>query len=292
MRFNLLGPLEIVLDDESTVILSASKLGQVLGLLLIRSNEIVSVESLLQELWGDEPPRSALTTLQTYVYHARRMFAREGFGGPSRTLLVTRPRGYLIEVEPDEVDVKVFERLVKQGRALLDESRTEEASDRLRAALDMWRGPALASISVGEVLEAHVAHLGELRIRAVEMRIQAEKQLGRHRELIPELRSLVVDYPLNEYFHGQLINALNRSGRRAEALQAYQNLRRVLKEELGVEPTADVQRLQQEVLNPNSAAERRARCQAFHAANGAKAGAEPAFGGPPQQRPYQARATA
>jgi DNA-binding SARP family transcriptional activator len=281
MRFKLLGPLEIVMDDESTVILSASKLGQVLGLLLIRSNEIVSVDSLLQELWGDEPPRSALTTLQTYVYHARRMFAREGFAA-TRTLLVTRPRGYLIEVEPDEVDAKVFERLVKQGRALLDESRTEEASDRLRTALDMWRGPALASISVGEVLQAHVAHLGELRIRAVELRIQAEKQLGRHRELIPELRSLVVAYPLNEWFHGQLINALYRSGRRAEALQAYQNLRRILKEELGVEPTAEIQRLQQEVLNPGP--ERRAR-------NHVNAYGDPASGLAPHH-PHEVQASA
>jgi DNA-binding SARP family transcriptional activator len=287
MRFKLLGPLEIAMDDESTVILSASKLGQVLGLLLIRSNEIVSVDSLLQELWGDEPPRSALTTLQTYVYHARRMFAREGFAA-TRTLLVTRPRGYLIEVEPDEVDAKVFERLIKQGRALLDESRTEEASDRLRTALDMWRGPALASISVGEVLQAHVAHLGELRIRAVELRIQAEKQLGRHRELIPELRSLVVAYPLNEWFHGQLINALYRAGRRAEALQAYQSLRRILKEELGVEPTAEIQRLQQEVLNPGP--ERRSRNH-VNTRGDVNTFGDPAFGLAPRHS-YEVRASA
>ncbi|GAA2879308.1 hypothetical protein Acy02nite_77720 [Actinoplanes cyaneus] len=250
MRFNLLGPMEIIADDGRRCALTASKLAQVLALLLLKSNEITGIDLLVQELWGDEPPKSALTTLQTYVYHARRMFVREGLIPKSRVLLLTRPRGYAIEVEPDEVDIKVFERLVKQGRAELDDGHAEQAAARLREALDLWRGPALASITIGNVLQAHVTHLDELRIRAIELRIEAEKRLGRHRELLPELRSLVVAYPLNEWFHGQLITALYRSGRRAEALQAYQDLRRILRDELGIEPAAEVQRLQQEVLNP------------------------------------------
>jgi DNA-binding SARP family transcriptional activator len=249
MRFNLLGPLEITTDDARTIRLSTPKVCQVLALLLMRPNEIVSVDALLMELWGDAPPRSAVTTLQTYIYHARRIFAREGLGPADWELLITRPPGYLIRVADHEVDATVFTQLTKQGRTLLEEGQLDEASRTLRTALDLWRGGALGNIPAGDVLKGQITHLEELKIMAIELRIEAEKRLGHYRELIPELRALVSTYPLNEWFHAQLIVALNRSGRRAEAVQSYHHLRRVLDDELGLLPTPEIQELQHELLN-------------------------------------------
>jgi DNA-binding SARP family transcriptional activator len=151
-------------------------------------------------------------------------------------------------VAPDQLDAHVFERLVAEGRTLLADGQFEAAAQGLRGALSLWRGPALANITPGRLLEGHVAHLEELRIRAIELRIQAESALGRHRELIPDLRALVAAHPLNEWLHGRLIDALYRAGRRGEALLAYQNLRATLNEELGLEPSAELQRLQRQVL--------------------------------------------
>ncbi|UGY92994.1 AfsR/SARP family transcriptional regulator [Streptomyces gobiensis] len=250
MRFNLIGPFEIITDEGRAYTPRTPKVCQLLALLLTRPNEIVMIDSLIRELWGCNPPRSALTTLQTYVYHSRKMFANEGLTSPERELLLTRPPGYLIRVDAEELDTQIFERLIRQGRDHLANGEPELAAKRLRDALALWRGPALANISAGEILMARISYLEELRIRAVELRIEADKQLGRHRELIPELRSLVKEYPFNEWFHGQLIDMLNTAGRRAEALQAYQNLRKTLHDELGLEPSTALQQLQYEVLSP------------------------------------------
>lgn len=250
MRFNLIGPFEIVSDAGKVHGPATPKVCQTLALLLTRPREIVTSEALIQELWGDHPPRSAVTTLQTYVYHARRMFVREELLPPQRTLLSTRSPGYLIEVEPDEVDIKIFERLFARAAAALKSGKAEEALTQLDEALRLWRGPALSNVPAGDVLVGHIVHLEELRIRAFELRIEARIQLGRWRDAIPELRKLVNDYPLNEWFHSRLISALSSSGRRGEALQAYQNLRRILATELGLEPSPEMQRLQSEMLNP------------------------------------------
>lgn len=248
MRFNILGPLEINLDAHRTFVVGGSKTGQVLGLLLARRQETVSVDVFIEELWGERPPRSALTTLQTYIYHARRLFARESLAPLERDLLVTRPAGYMVRLEADELDASVFEDLVREGKSYLEMNRADLAAKLLRKSLDLWRGPAFASIPVGNVLNAHATRLNELRIRGTQLLMQAERQLGRYQEIIPELRSLVVTYELNEYFHAQLIEALYRSGRRGEALQAYQHLRRVLDSQLGLEPGPEIQQLQQEIL--------------------------------------------
>ncbi|WP_307868511.1 AfsR/SARP family transcriptional regulator [Umezawaea beigongshangensis] len=225
----------------------SEKICKVLALLSLR-HEVTSVDLLVRELWDDRPPRSALTTLQTYVYHTRRMFERESLTRSGRPLLVTRPPGYELRVSVDEVDAALFERSVAEGRALLDAGRAEDASKILREALALWRGPALANISGGDVLRGHISHLEELRIRALELRIEADCASGRRRDLIPELRALVVAYPLNEWFHCQLIDGLRHGGRRAEALRAYQDLRRILDEELGLEPMAEVRRLHLDLL--------------------------------------------
>ncbi|MET8833224.1 AfsR/SARP family transcriptional regulator [Micromonospora sp. NPDC004540] len=250
MKFNVLGSLEIITDSGESIPLGASKISQVLALLVARAGEVVSVDTLVEELWGDQPPRSALTTLQTYVYHARRMFAQKQLTRPERNVLLTRSPGYLLDASVDETDATIFERLLRKGSERLQAGQPEESSGHLRDALALFRGSAFASVSMGAVLAAHAANLEELRTRAIELRIEAQAQLGRHRELVPELQSLVIARPLNEWFYGQLMVALHRSGRRAEALEVYQRLRRVLRDELGVEPTAEVQRLHRVMLGP------------------------------------------
>ncbi|WP_211302960.1 AfsR/SARP family transcriptional regulator [Allonocardiopsis opalescens] len=244
----MLGPLEIVTDGHGTLSVTAAKSGRVLALLLVRRHEIVAVDTLIGELWGDRPPRSALTTLQTYVYHARQMFVRE-LGVPLiRDLLVTRPPGYLLRVADEQVDAREFELLVDRGRAELEGGRPAAALDSLRRALRLWRGAPFCSVETGEVLSAHATRLEELRLGAVHLRIEAEMRLGRYRDLVPDLHQLVRAHPLDEALHARLIEALYRTGRRADALAAYQRLWRLLDAELGVEPGPELRALQQKVL--------------------------------------------
>ncbi|WP_228993354.1 AfsR/SARP family transcriptional regulator [Streptomyces sp. DH8] len=251
MRFSLLGSFEITTGSGTPCTLRSPKVRQVLALLLARANEVVPVDALIQELWGDSPPRSALTTLQTYVYHARKAFAQEGLTTPTRPLLVTCPPGYRMEVESGELDVALFEERIREARNKLREGDDETALRLLSDALGMWRGRVLADILAGDVLTSHIAYLEELRLRTIELRIETSIRLGHRRELVAELRSLVKDHPLNEWFHGQLISILSLSGRRGEALEAYRNLRQLLNDELGLDPSAELQRLHQEVLNPS-----------------------------------------
>ncbi|WP_424217466.1 AfsR/SARP family transcriptional regulator (plasmid) [Streptomyces sp. BI20] len=262
MRFNLIGPFEIVTNDGRVHRPGTPKVCQTLALLLTRPGEIITADLLIQELWGERPPRSALTTLQTYVYHARRMLVQEQV--TDRQLIVTSPTGYAIQVEDSEVDVRIFEDLVNTSRNQLADNEAALARRTVQQALDLWRGPALANFPAGDVLTGHIAHLDELRIRAFEIRIESDDRLGRHRESIPELRRLTNDYPLNEWFHSRLIATLGATGRRAEALQAYQNVRRLLADELGLEPSLELKRLQLRLLNPES--EQSQRAQAHHAA--------------------------
>ncbi|HKT06234.1 MAG TPA: AfsR/SARP family transcriptional regulator [Rugosimonospora sp.] len=247
MRFTALGPLE-VFHDHCLCKPTAPKARQVLALLLLRANQVVPISALVEELWGEQPPQSAVTTVQTYVYQLRKMFERAGYQGPDQELLATRPPGYLLRLCQDQLDADVFGRLVQQGRMLVQSNRLTEAADRLRRALELWRGSALANVTQGPLLRGYVADLEEQRMRAVELRIQANAALGRHRELIGELRILVSQYPLNEWLHAQLIVALNAAGRRGEALQAYHALREILTDELGLDPSPALRRLHHDVL--------------------------------------------
>jgi DNA-binding SARP family transcriptional activator len=250
VKFHLLGPFEITTEDGRSCIPPTPKASQVLALLLSRPREIVPVDAFIQELWAENPPRSALTTLQTYIYHLRKILVGEGLAGAGERILVTRSPGYLIDPTGHGVDTREFEELVKSGRRAADRGHLELAARTLGDALDIWTGPALANISTGRVLTGYTMYLEELRVRAVEQRIEALKQLGNERDLIPELRALIQQYPLNEWFHAQLIESLNNCGRRAEALKVYRDLWRSLSDELGIEPSPDVQRLHHEVLNP------------------------------------------
>ncbi|MER7406697.1 AfsR/SARP family transcriptional regulator [Streptomyces sp. NPDC000070] len=249
MKFRLLGPLEVTLEAGNPCVSLTPKAGQVLAVLAVQPGQVVGADALVRELWGDRPPRSATTTMRTYVYHARKMFARQGVTAPER-LLVTCGPGYLIHLDPQDVDTRVFERLVRKGQEEMNEELYENAAGTLREAIGLWRGPVLADLPVGEVLSGHVAYLDALRVRALELRITADRRLGRHRELIPELHRLVETHPLNEWFHAQLIEVLGTAGRRAEALQAYQRLRYTLVSELGLEPSPSLQQLHRRLLGP------------------------------------------
>ncbi|MEV0219869.1 AfsR/SARP family transcriptional regulator [Streptomyces sp. NPDC050704] len=238
-----------VLHEGRTHTPTAPKARNTLALLLSRANQIVEIPALIDELWGDNPPRSAVTTTQTYIYQLRKMLCRAVGEEAAARFLVTQAPGYGLRGDEDRIDARAFERLTEQGKRLLTMNRPEEAVLRLREALALWRGPALAGVTTGRRLEAHMVQLEEIRLTAVQLRVQADMRLGRHSELVPELRSLVAAHPLNEWFHAQLITCLHRSGRRGEGLHAYQSLRRLLDEELGLRPSLPLQRLQQHLLS-------------------------------------------
>lgn len=242
--FHVLGPLA-VLDGDTDRTPRGPKIGKVLALLLLRAGEVVSLRTLAEELWDDRPPRTAVTTIRTHVYHLRRALHETQCGAAA---LRTEPTGYRFRPLPGVLDAEAFVRATEHGCAHLGGGDPGEAATVLRAALAMWRGPALSGIDPGPVLVRHAEHLDELRIRALELRIEADLALRRHRQLVPELRGLVAAHPLNEWFHARLIDALHRSGRRSDALRAYLDLRRLLHRELGLEPSADLQRLQHAVL--------------------------------------------
>lgn len=248
VKYEILGSLEVVHQGRICTP-TPPKVRTVLALLVLRANRVVLIESIIRELWGDEPARSAVTTVQTYIYHLRKLFAREGIEGDGRVVLESHARGYLLRVDPGNLDAEVFQVLLDEGRRHIEAGRAEEGAAVLRRALELWKGPVGANVTLGPTAQAHAIHLEEQRIRAVELRLGADMALGRHRELIGELRYLVGTNPLNEWLHRQLIVALSRSGRRGEALQAYADLRRTLSEELGLDPSPELQRLQRSVLH-------------------------------------------
>jgi SARP family transcriptional regulator, regulator of embCAB operon len=239
LRFNVLGPVE-AFDGRRILTPSAPQVRRVLALLLVRAGQRVLVSDLIDELWADRPPKTAVTTVQTYVYQLRQILGSD--------CLITQPCGYALPVSQGTVDIHVFDALYARGRALLSRRRHAAAADTLRKALDVWTGPSLSNVIRGRLLEAHATNLDERRLRALELRIQADAALGRHGEMVGELRMLVVAHPFNERFHAQLMVALSRCGRRGEALQAYDDLRRLLNDQLGLDPDPELQRLYREAL--------------------------------------------
>jgi DNA-binding SARP family transcriptional activator len=247
MGFHILGPLAVISEGRD-ITPTAPKVRQVLAFLLMRRNQIVQVSELVDELWGSHPPDSAMTTLQTYIYKLR----KDVLAPYALARLHTKPYGYMLDVADENIDVCGFEELATQGRLALEGGDPLRATELLAKALSVWHGQALVGVTAGEILSAHVTRLEENRLRTLEMRIEADIQLGRYQELISELKVLVYTYPLHERFHADLMTALNRSGRRYEALEAYRRLRSVLIEELGLEPSAPLQRLHQSLLTADS----------------------------------------
>jgi DNA-binding SARP family transcriptional activator len=245
VRVSLLGPLEIM-SGTRELTPTAPKVRQVLALLALRQNHIVQIPELIDELWGPNPPRSALTTLQTYIYLLRQILADDDPGHAG--VLSTRPHGYSLSIPPENLDQWRFEQLVTEGQTAASGDRLEQAARALAQALSLWRGPALAGVSAGELLTAHVVRLDEERLQALELRLEVDLRLGRHQGLVGELKSLTTAHPLHEGFHGKLMLALHRSGRRHEALGLFQNFRTVHVRELGLEPTSRLRELHQAVL--------------------------------------------
>ncbi|MFC4587720.1 AfsR/SARP family transcriptional regulator [Sphaerisporangium corydalis] len=243
MEFQVLGPLHVG-DDTTDLTPSAAKVRAVLAMLVLRHNQIVSTRELIDELWGERPPATALPTLHTYVYKLRKML---GTGGPAS--VVTKPYGYLLATSPETIDVYRFERLVADGWSALERDDPGRATTSLAQALGLWRGPALADLTAGELLSAQVTRLEEGRLRALQLRLEADLRLGRHGELVSELKELIAIHPLNEDFYAKLMTALYQVGRRGEALEVYQNLRGVLVAQLGVDPSPALCRLQQRLLS-------------------------------------------
>ena len=230
MLFRLLGPLEVS-DGDDPLPIGEGRQRAVLVLLLLHRNETVSSERLVDALWGETAPPTATKVLQNHVGQLRRaLHDREG------RRLRTRDHGYLLEVRDDELDVERFEQLVDVGGEALVDGRPADAAARLREALALWRGPALADVAYEEFARPEVVRLEERHAAAIEQRIDADLALGRHADLVAELEGLVASHPLRERLRAQLMVALYRCGRQAEALEAYGAARRALIDELGVEP--------------------------------------------------------
>ena len=247
MEFRILGPLEV--DDRGRRLpLRGPRQRVLLASLLLRAGEIVPEDRLLDEVWRGEPPPSGGAALRVRISQLRKALAAAG----SPPTLTTRSPGYVLEVDAGQVDALRFERLLEEGRRSLAAGDPAAAAARLREALELWRGPALAEFADEPFAAAEIARLEGLRLEAVEERIEAELQLGRHRELAAELEALASEHPFRERLCAQLMLALYRSGRQAEALAAYRTARSVYVEELGIEPTRRLQELEQAILRQDA----------------------------------------
>ena len=238
----MLGPLEVLADGEP-VSLPRKKQRALLALLLLRAGEVVSTDELIEELWAGKPPATAKDALQNYVSQLRKALGPE--------VIVTRDPGYVLEATAEQTDLGRFERLVAEARA-------EDANARaakLREALGLWRGPPLADLAYESFTGLEVARLEELRASAQADLVDAELELGRHAELVAELETTIAERPFDERPRAQLMLALYRAGRQADALEAYHQARRTLDEELGLEPGAQLRELEQAILRQDTALE-------------------------------------
>jgi SARP family transcriptional regulator, regulator of embCAB operon len=245
MRYEILGPLRLRRGEEAAFV-GARKVETLLAALLIRSDQVVAGGRLKEEIWGGSPPRRASAAMHVYVSQLRKILAHPR---DSASPIVTKPPGYMLQLGPDdELDVHEFEQRLRQGRAHIQQRRHQAACASLKSALDMWVGPALVGVSGGPMIGAFVAYLEDARVECYEMLLDAQLTMGRHRELVGQLQSLISDYPLSEVFYRQLMLALYRSERQAEALRVYDNARRVLQDELGLEPGQPLRELQRSIL--------------------------------------------
>jgi DNA-binding SARP family transcriptional activator len=241
MRFGVLGPLELHDSSGSAVPLTSAKQRLLLAVLLAARNTRVSMDRLLETLWDGRPPASARTNLHGYVHRLRRLLGDDQ--------IIRHQSGYELVVGPDDTDDTLFERLADEGRRALDDGDALRAADLLNDALKLWRGTvAYADVDQIEAVQVEAARLNELRLVASELRVDAGLKIGQHDILISELTTLVASHPLRQRPYVQLMLALHRAGRTAEALEVYRRARTVMVEELGLEPSPELRDVEQAIL--------------------------------------------
>jgi DNA-binding SARP family transcriptional activator len=240
MDFRMLGPLE-VWDGDRRLDLVGSKRRAVLAFLLLHANEVVSIDRLIDQLWGEKAPRNAAAALQTHVSRLRKELGPE--------VVATRAWGYVLRTEPGAIDLERFQRLVAEA----DNLPARERAQQLREALALWRGRPLEDLAFEPALAKDIARLEELRLAVLENRIDADLEAGNHNGVVGELETLIAEHPLRERLRGQLILALYRCGRQAEALEVYRETRRVLADELGLEPSPELRELERAILRQDPA---------------------------------------
>src|SRR3954470_13707468 len=246
LEFRILGPLEVI-DDDRRIELGGARQRAVLAILLLHRGETVSVDRIVDLMWGERPPATAVKTVQVYVSHLRRALVEP--------VVVSSRGGYALVVDAERVDALRFERLVEGGGTALGDGDPVRAAELLRCALAVWRGPALGDLAYERFAQDAAARLEEARLSAVEERVEADLRLGRHAELVAELESLVRAHPLREHLRAQHMLALYRSGRQADALESFRDARRALLDELGLEPGRELRELEQAVLEQDPALE-------------------------------------
>jgi YVTN family beta-propeller protein len=263
VEFGILGPFEVVRDGRRLA-LGGAQQRSLLALLLLNRGEVLSTDRLVDELWGERAPATAHKTVQVYVWNLRRVLG-EG-------VIVTRGRGYVLSVEAAQVDVERFEALVGEGRRAVDERDPALASARLGSALALWRGEPLADLAYEPFAQGEIARLEDARLGALEDRIDTDLALGRHAALVGELDALAAEHPLRERLQAQLMLALYRSGRQADALERYQRARRRLIDELGIEPGPALRELERAILAQDPELEAPVRASASRPATRARRG--------------------
>ena len=244
MRFRILGPLEVE-GPSGAIPLAGAKQRVLLALLLLHANEVVPTATLIELLWTEAPPADAAKALQVHVSRLRRALEAD--------VLRTLPGGYLLDVNPAEFDLRRFEELAAAGRELLAQGDAGAARGTLNEALELWRGTPLGEFAANPLARREAGRLEELRLTTLEDRLDADLALGAHGQLVGELEALVARHPHRERLRAQLMLALYRAGRQADALAAYRDARRALVDELGIEPGRQLQELEQSILRQDTA---------------------------------------
>jgi DNA-binding SARP family transcriptional activator len=251
VKISVLGDLNVE-DGGCRFTPHATKPRQLIALLALNANHVVSKTTLIEELWDARPPQSAVATLQTYIFQLRMGLtytpACGGDRGEARKRLITKPLGYELRLGDGEFDVLEFKAGITQALAAAEAGRHAEAVAKYGACIAMFRGPALSDVYKGPVLQSHSRHLEELLLSAHEARVRHLLVIGRFSEAISDLSSLTVRHPLHEGLHAQMIRALSRCGRRSESLKFYQDIRQRLIDEVGIEPSVALQVAQREAL--------------------------------------------
>ena len=254
MQFNVLGSLEVI-DGDRHVPLGGHRQRAVLAMLVLSANRVIALDRLVDELWPDKPPAQATNALQTYISKLRGALEPERAPREPPRILRSEAPGYVLAVNPEDIDVARFEHSARDGRRLLKAGDAQAAHDELVAALRQWRGPALAEFADEPFARGEAARLEELRLVVLEDRIASDLALGEHGAVIGELQRLVEQEPLREQLWSHLVRALYRCGRQGDALAAYQRCRRSLAEELGIDPSPALRQLQLDVLQQSPALE-------------------------------------